>query len=85
VYYVKVVTRSSGGSAKGTPRRAVDYITDGHDARRDPAYVDDLARRSLIQLRGRPALQSPERGPRRRRSGRGWLDVLPVSNPGAAS
>jgi hypothetical protein len=38
VYYVKVVTRSSGGSAKGTPRRAIDYITDGHDARRDPAY-----------------------------------------------
>jgi hypothetical protein len=36
VYYVKMVTRSSGGSAKGTPRRAIDYITDSHDARRDP-------------------------------------------------
>jgi len=38
VYYVKVVTRSSGGSAKGTPRRAIDYITDRHGARRDPAH-----------------------------------------------
>jgi hypothetical protein len=38
MYYVKVVTRSSGGSAKGTPRQALEYITDGHDARRDPAF-----------------------------------------------
>jgi hypothetical protein len=40
LYYVKVVTRSSGGSAKGTPRQALEYITDGHDARRDPNYSE---------------------------------------------
>jgi hypothetical protein len=36
MYYVKAMTRSSGASAKGTPRRAIGYIADNHDARRDP-------------------------------------------------
>jgi hypothetical protein len=40
VYYVKAQTRSSGGSAKGTPEQAFDYITDAHDAQRDPSYSD---------------------------------------------
>lgn len=40
MYYVKSMTRSSGGSAKGTPDQAIDYITDGHDIRRDPGYAD---------------------------------------------
>ena len=40
MYYVKAVTRSSGAAAKGSPRQAVDYITDGHDMRRDPGYSD---------------------------------------------
>jgi hypothetical protein len=40
MYYVRVKTRSSGAKAKGTPRQAVAYITDGHDARRDPGYSD---------------------------------------------
>jgi hypothetical protein len=40
VYYVKAVTRSSGGSAKGTPRRAIGYITDGHDARREARHSE---------------------------------------------
>jgi hypothetical protein len=40
VYYVKAMTRSSGGSRKGTPKRAIDYITDGHDARRDPGWSE---------------------------------------------
>ena len=37
-YYVRVATR--GSAAKGTPRQALNYITDGHDARRDPSYSD---------------------------------------------
>jgi hypothetical protein len=40
VYYVKVATRSSRASIKGSPRRAVAYITDNHDARRDPGCSD---------------------------------------------
>jgi hypothetical protein len=37
-YYVRVATR---GSAKtGSPRQALNYITDAHDARRDPSYSD---------------------------------------------
>lgn len=40
MYYVKVVTRGATSAKKGTPRQAVDYITDGHDARRDPGYSD---------------------------------------------
>ncbi len=40
-FYVKVVTRGSGGSTKGTPAQAVDYITDGHDFRKEPGYSDE--------------------------------------------
>lgn len=40
MYYVRVKTRSSGAKAKGTPDQAIDYITDGHDTRRDPGYSD---------------------------------------------
>jgi hypothetical protein len=40
VYYVKVVTRGAKTRAKGTTRQAIDYITDGHDTRRDPGYSD---------------------------------------------
>ena len=36
MYYVKAMTRSSGGSRQGTPRRAIGYITDNHDAHRNP-------------------------------------------------
>ena len=38
VYYVRCSTRSSGASSKGTPEQAIRYITDAHDAERDPAY-----------------------------------------------
>ena len=38
MYYVRCSTRSSGASAKGTPRRALAYISDAHDAERDPSY-----------------------------------------------
>jgi hypothetical protein len=38
MYYVRCNTRSSGASAKGTPTQALDYITDAHDAERDPSY-----------------------------------------------
>jgi hypothetical protein len=38
VYYVRCSTRSSGASSKGTPEQALRYITDAHDAERDPAY-----------------------------------------------
>jgi hypothetical protein len=38
VYYVRCATRSSGASAKGTPKRALAYISDAHDAERDPSY-----------------------------------------------
>ena len=37
-YYVRVATR--GSAAKGTPKQALNYITDGHDSRRDPSYSD---------------------------------------------
>jgi hypothetical protein len=37
-YYVRVATR--GSPAKGSPRQALNYITDGHDARRDASYSD---------------------------------------------
>ena len=37
-YYVRVATR--GSAKKGTPQQALNYITDGHDARRDSSYSD---------------------------------------------
>jgi hypothetical protein len=37
-YYVRVATR--GSAATGSPKQALNYITDGHDARRDPSYSD---------------------------------------------
>ena len=37
-YYVRISTR--GSAATGSPRQALNYITDGHDARRDPSYSD---------------------------------------------
>ena len=37
-FYVRVATR--GSAMRGTPRQALNYITDGHDARRDPSYSD---------------------------------------------
>jgi hypothetical protein len=41
LYYVKVVTRGATAvTAKGSPRQALAYITDGHDSRRDPGYSD---------------------------------------------
>ncbi len=40
MYYVRIATRSSGARAKGTPTQAIDYITDGHDSRRDSGYSD---------------------------------------------
>jgi hypothetical protein len=40
VYYVKVVTRGVKSASTGTPRQALDYVTDGHDTRRDPGYSD---------------------------------------------
>ncbi len=40
MYYVKVVTRGASTRVKGSPRQAIDYITDGHDLRRDPGYSD---------------------------------------------
>ena len=37
-YYVRMATR---GSAKtGSPRQALNYITDAHDVRREPSYSD---------------------------------------------
>jgi hypothetical protein len=37
-YYVRIATR---GTAKpGSPRQALNYITDAHDARRDSSYSD---------------------------------------------
>jgi hypothetical protein len=44
VYYVRCNTRSSGASAKGTPAQALDYITDAHDAERDPSYANEEIR-----------------------------------------
>jgi len=41
-YYVRVATR--GSAQKGTPRQALNYITDGHDARRDASYSDAISR-----------------------------------------
>jgi hypothetical protein len=40
VFYVRVATRGVKAAAQGSPRQAVDYITDGHDMRRDPGYSD---------------------------------------------
>src|SRR5512141_589959 len=37
-YYVRVSTR--GTAKSGTPRQALNYISDGHDARRDPSFSD---------------------------------------------
>jgi hypothetical protein len=37
-YYVRVATRGSAKS--GTPHQALNYISDGHDARRDPSYSE---------------------------------------------
>lgn len=39
-YYVKAMTRGEQGTAKGTPAQAMDYLTDGHDMRRDPAFSE---------------------------------------------
>lgn len=39
-YYVKAMTRGKKGRAKGSPTQAMDYLTDGHDQRRDPAFSD---------------------------------------------
>jgi hypothetical protein len=44
VYYVRCATRSSGASAKGTPEQALRYITDAHDAERDPTYSNEELR-----------------------------------------
>ena len=38
MYYVRCTTRSSGASARGTPAQALRYVTDAHDAERDPSY-----------------------------------------------
>jgi hypothetical protein len=40
LYYVKVVTRGAKSVVKGSPAQAIDYITDGHDSRRDAGYSD---------------------------------------------
>jgi len=40
VYYVKVATRGQGTARRGSPRQALDYLTDGHDERREPGYSD---------------------------------------------
>ena len=40
MFYVRVATRGVKAAAQGSPRQAVDYITDGHDMRRDPGYSD---------------------------------------------
>ena len=40
MFYVKVATRGAATIRKGRPRQALDYITDGHDTRRDPGYSD---------------------------------------------
>lgn len=39
-YYVKAMTRGEGGKAKGTPAQAMDYLTDGHDHRKEAAISD---------------------------------------------
>jgi hypothetical protein len=44
VYYVRCSTRSSGASSKGTPEQAIRYITDAHDAERDPTYSHEELR-----------------------------------------
>lgn len=47
-FYVKVMTRGEKGTARGSPSQAMDYLTDGHDQRRGPAFsegeVDYIAR-----------------------------------------
>lgn len=47
-YYVKVATRSSGATSKGTAAQAMDYLTDGHDegleASMSQEEVDYIAR-----------------------------------------
>ena len=35
-----MATRGGATARKGSPRQALDYITDGHDRRRDPGYSD---------------------------------------------
>jgi hypothetical protein len=40
VYYVKVATRGAKALKTGSPRQALEYISDGHDARRDAGYSD---------------------------------------------
>ena len=37
-YYVRVATR--GLAKTGSPHQALDYITNGHDARRNSSYSD---------------------------------------------
>ena len=55
MYYVHCDTRSSGASAKGTPARALQYITDAHDAERDPTYShEELAYITRLDPGGRP-------------------------------
>jgi hypothetical protein len=39
-FYVKVMTRGEKGTAQGSPSQAMDYLTDGHDQRRVPAFSE---------------------------------------------
>ena len=39
-FYVKVMTRGEKGTAGGSPSQAMDYLTDGHDQRRIPAFSE---------------------------------------------
>lgn len=39
-FYVKVMTRGEKGTAQGSPSQAMDYLTDGHDQRRLPAFSE---------------------------------------------
>lgn len=39
-FYVKVMTRGEKGTAQGSPSQAMDYLTDGHDQRRGPAFSE---------------------------------------------
>lgn len=40
MYYVRVATRGAKALKTGSPRQALDYISDGHDSRRDAGYSD---------------------------------------------
>ena len=61
MYYVKAATRSSGAAKKGSPRRAIEYITDNHDAHRvrgseysdaELAYIARLGAGPKTELEG---------------------------------